>query len=135
MREIVHFMREDSPFDGQVTVQVLPFLERNKMLKQFNTDSEALKEGNLEDGLKAMERLVELSQKYLIELQVCKGDYKFKDLEDVDYDVDAGAFYNEIGSVILKGAELGNVSRSGLKASVDSASSGSRSTRLRSKRS
>lgn len=97
---------ELAPYKGKVKLKIVSFLERNEMMKRVNFK---LDQSNVElsDNLDAASRMSEIVKENLVSLDVCKGKKKFNTLEELDLDCDVAGFYVEVGSVLLRGIDLG----------------------------
>jgi hypothetical protein len=96
-----------APYKGKVKLKVLPFIERNELLKRVNFKLDQ-SNAELADNLDSTARLAEVVKENVISMEVKKGKKVFKDLEEIDYDKDVGIFYTGLGLVVCQGIDLGN---------------------------
>lgn len=114
MREVTYKLKEkldgevDNPYSGEVVLKLLPYVQRNELLRKVNFKIDQSK-ADLADNLDANARLAEVVKDNVVSLEVKKGNHVFKSLDELDYDCDAGHFYTEIGVVLCKGLDMGNV--------------------------
>ena len=94
------------PYKGKVKLKVVSFLERNEMMKKVNFKIDQTNV-ELSDNLDAASRMSEVVKDNILSLEVFKGKKKFETLEELDFDCDVAAFYVEVGTVLLRGIDLG----------------------------
>lgn len=105
-KEFEYELSKDCPYKGKVKVKILPFVQRNELVKKvnFKLDQSTAK---LSDNIDASNRLADVVRENVLSMSVSRGKHDFKSLEELDYDVHAGEFYTEVGLVICRGIDLG----------------------------
>lgn len=113
-REVEYKLKEKNAegkkatYSGTVKLKLLPFKERNKMMKQLNIKTDQA-EAELNDNLDMLDRFADVVKENLLSMDVKKGKTVFKGLEDIDFDDSVAEFYGEVGSVVVSGINLGKI--------------------------
>lgn len=97
-----------APYSGKVKLKLLPFKERNKLMKSLNIKADQANAA-LNDNLDMLDKLADITKENMIAMSVCKGDKNFETLDELDYDENVSEFYTEVGMVIVSGINLGKI--------------------------
>ena len=98
----------DNPYKGEVKINILPYVERNALLKAMNFKIGSDGAADFQDNLEASLKLSSAVKENVKSLKVYKGKKLFTDFDELDYDQDVGLLYNELGLVLMRGVNLGN---------------------------
>lgn len=111
-REVVYDVQSKG-FSGWVKIALLKYRERLAITRECNFDIKQNK-GEVQvavnqNNLQAMEKLMEVTPKYIKGLEVIhqKSKKVAKSWEDIEYDADFDEISQEVAFVVLNGIKLG----------------------------
>lgn len=113
MREFDYKLKEEvngekNPYHGVVKIKLPKFIERNKMLREVTYKVNDKGETSVSDNLDSLEKMADILSKFVLKVEVYKGEKSFHTLEELEYDNGYTTFILDVGMAILQGVDLGN---------------------------
>ncbi len=110
MSNLSYELSKENPFQGTIEYKSMPYKVKTKLLRtinllQINMDDKSPESTNR--AIELSEVLYDICRENIVSMNITKGENKVTDLDELESDKDAANFFNEVGSEIAKGNDLG----------------------------